>query len=190
MSTEIRAELPPGFSWREVPQLRAAFTMPDGWVFRYENAFGTQACFITRESILAERFSTSPEGVRQQVQEGKGYKTGLSVNSFEAIAKKLGVSPAIFARSALTTNSFLIPEGRLEISQDGPLHIQRGYFRSGNRLLASRGMPPIKYYMETVGNNQTDRAYVLMFETPAELWEQDRNIAEVVINNRVLDPTL
>jgi len=183
-----RPELPQGYSWQEVPGLRAVLPMPDGWYFKYEDAPGTIACFITRERILSDEGFSSPKVARQQVMEGQGFKTGLSVNSFADISKRIGISPVIFARSALTTNPLLISESRIEVFQDGPLFIHQGYFRSGSRLLASRGLPPIKYYIETVGNSLTNRAYILMFETPAELWERDKEIAEVIIKNRILDP--
>ncbi len=186
MGAEARGELPAGFAWQEVPQLRAAFPRPDGWSYRFEQIQDTQACFITRESFHPGVWMPTPE----DVDRGQGFKTGLSVNSFAGIARKLGVSPAVFARSALTTNRLLVPESGVVTSKDGPLASYKGYFTSLRGVMGLERMPSIRYYMEAVGNNRTDRAYVVMFETPAELWEQDKEIAKVIIDNRVLDRSL
>lgn len=47
-------ELPPaptGFTWQEIPELKAAFSKPDGWFFRQEKQKDTLAYFITKENI-------------------------------------------------------------------------------------------------------------------------------------------
>jgi hypothetical protein len=42
---------PPGFTWQEIPELKAAFLKPNGWFFKREEQKGTLAYFITKEDI-------------------------------------------------------------------------------------------------------------------------------------------
>src|SRR5580693_4315591 len=57
---------PPGFTWQEIPELKAAFLRPEGWFFKREEGKGTLAYFITKESI----------------ENGGEFQTGLTVNVF------------------------------------------------------------------------------------------------------------
>lgn len=186
MTNEGRSELPQSYQWQEVPELKAAFPKPDEWFYRYEDLLGTRACFITREPILADHPFTTRQEFIEGVATGKGFRTGLHLNSFGKVSKRTGVSPTTLARRALTQNPLLIPQSRLEVVQDRPLITYRGYFRSGSQLLVSKGMPPLHYYMEATGNNKTDRIYMIAFETPEELWVEDCRLAKVMIENRLL----
>jgi len=50
---------PSGFTWQEVPELKAAFLKPDGWFFKRENNKDTLAYFITQEDLTKNsEFST------------------------------------------------------------------------------------------------------------------------------------
>lgn len=55
---------PGGFSWREVPEIKAAFLVPSGWQFRRQTQGSTLAIFIT------------PEGFDKDGQ----FSTGLTIN--------------------------------------------------------------------------------------------------------------
>lgn len=178
-----RAELPSGYSWQEVPQIQAVFPLPKDWHYKYQQIQGTQAFFITKERILAD----SPLTSLQDARAGNGFRTGLSVNVFSDILSRTGNTPDALALAALTTNPLLHLEGNLDAYKEGSLAVHRGYFKSGSRLLAYRGMPPIRYYIEGTGNNNTNRAYLMMFETPEELWEQYKDIAKIIIENRILN---
>jgi hypothetical protein len=57
---------PAGFTWQEVPELKAAFLRPNGWFFKKEELKGTSAYFITKEDM-----SKTGE-----------FQTGLTVNVF------------------------------------------------------------------------------------------------------------
>jgi hypothetical protein len=184
MAAETR-EVLVGYTWREVAQIRAGFPMPDGWFYRYEHMQGTDAVFMTKELIRGNDPFTS----LQDVQSGQGFSTGLTVNTIGNISRKVGASAVLFARRAVTTNPLWVPERALETKREGPLTIYRAWCRSGSRQLAARGMYPARYLIEAIGNRQTDRFYLIMFETPAELWEQDKAIAEMMIDKKELDHT-
>jgi hypothetical protein len=57
---------PVGFTWQEVPELKAAFLKPNGWFYRKEEQQGTFAIFITKEDI----------------SKGGEFQTGLTLNVF------------------------------------------------------------------------------------------------------------
>ena len=57
---------PPGFTWQEIPELKAAFLKPSGWFFKREEQKGTLAYFITKENI----------------DKNGQFQTGLTVNVF------------------------------------------------------------------------------------------------------------
>jgi hypothetical protein len=46
---------PPGFTWQEIPELKAAFLKPNGWFFKREEQKATLAYFITKEKHRQER---------------------------------------------------------------------------------------------------------------------------------------
>src|SRR5438445_12096251 len=57
---------PPGFTWQEIPELKAAFLKPNGWFFKREEQKGTLAYFITKEDI----------------DKNGQFQTGLTINVF------------------------------------------------------------------------------------------------------------
>src|SRR5689334_9576423 len=57
---------PPGFTWQEIPELKAALLKPNGWFYLREEAKGTLAYFITKEKI----------------EKNGQFQTGLTVNVF------------------------------------------------------------------------------------------------------------
>ena len=57
---------PPGFTWQEIPEMKAAFLKPENWFFKREVDKGTLAYFITKEDII---------------KSGQ-FDTGLTVNVF------------------------------------------------------------------------------------------------------------
>ncbi len=59
---------PTGFTWQEIPELKAAFLKPSGWFFKREEEKGTLAYFITKEDI----------------DKNGQFQTGLSVNVVSA----------------------------------------------------------------------------------------------------------
>jgi hypothetical protein len=60
---------PAGFTWQQIPELKAAFLKPNGWFFRQEEQKGTIAYFITKENI----------------EQGSDFSTGLTVNVFRGL---------------------------------------------------------------------------------------------------------
>ena len=155
---------PNGFSWKQVPQIKAAFVVPDGWHFLEETKGKTLAIFITRESI----------------SENGEFETGVSVNVFrnnpsapvrlkamvEGVASKYG--------SEVATAAF-DPFGRLSTRFDSTKD------PSGKR---------IRTVMIALVNVYTKTCYFVTFESPIDQWEKAWSIGEVVINTLALETEL
>jgi hypothetical protein len=60
---------PPGFTWQQISELKAALLKPDGRFFKHEEQKGTLVYFITKESIV----------------QGGDFSTGLTVNVFRGL---------------------------------------------------------------------------------------------------------
>ena len=175
MSIDSRTELPPGYTWQECPEIRASFPKPDGWFYKHERARGTLAYFITREPIGNVPNMTV------------AYKTGLSVNVFPNFTDRIRRSPSQFAKYYMRSQKELIPDGRPTTTQDGDLVTCRGHFRYLGGLIMGKKAGRFNTYIEVTGNDRTHTAYMISFESSPELWEQDREIGQIIIDNRILD---
>ena len=89
----------------------------------------------------------------------------------------------------MTTQKDMVPLGGPVKSIEGPLVVYRGHFRTiSGRILAGRVLDDRHIYSEVAANNRTDKVYVIMFESPMDKWEADREIAETMTNGRRLSP--
>lgn len=162
-------ELPQGFSWQDLPSIRASFPIPEGWHFKEESRGDTRAFFITRESI--ERQGS--------------FDTGLTVNAFLNFRQSTGFEPSVYARDYMTTQREMESMSEIVAVDDGSLTTYRRHFRA--RTVGGRRVRPINLYTEATGNDETGTAYLILFESPSFKWPRDATIGETMINNRVLD---
>jgi hypothetical protein len=79
-----------GFTWQEVPELKAAFLKPQGWFFKREEQKDTLAYFITKENID---------------QSGDDFKTRLSVNVFRKLKKSKAIDQAQYMIKTSSRNT-------------------------------------------------------------------------------------
>jgi len=191
MPAAERGSLPSGYSWQEVPEIQAAFPKPVGWFYRYKLLKGTKACFITREQIgSAQALDGSPEDIAEEAVKS-GYKTGLSVNVFDNFGRRNGQSVNSAARDIISNSreplALLSP---VERTKQGGLVSFRGEFYSRTTRLGIVQIHPIHYVIEAVADSRIDRLYILNFETPESLWEQDKERAKTMVKGRVLDQKL
>lgn len=183
MGTERREKIPQGYAWKNLPGTQARFLMPETWFFHTQQAGNTRAFFLTRESIVDQGMFT----------------TGLFVNIFRNIRRKVGRSSIEMARGIMNTLP-VIPVSGITVIEDGPLVICRRFFvqpvsqrmsipqfRGG---FVEKIVEPTTFYVETVGNRETDTAQVIQFETPTRLWKDYRQTARIMIDQGMLDKTV
>jgi len=135
---------PAGFTWQEVPELKAAFLKPDGWFYKREEQKGTLAYFITKENID---------------KDGR-FQTGLTVNVFH-LKKDSAVErgKAIIQQLATTKN---VEAFGTEV----------GPFREFACLAKdTNSSGTVVIYTLAVANPKTNTLYLFIFESPESDWD-------------------
>lgn len=151
-STQPDLPTPPtNFSWVECKNLKSWFLQPKGWYVFETNKSGTEACFISKESISQNGF----------------YKTGLSVNLVTNITSKSGTKPSIYAKDFIQ-----ITETKYKTSPMNPVSVGnlQGYGREVESTFEGR---ELKQYSLALGNDVRDTMYIIIFETYRADWAND-----------------
>src|SRR5262245_7870162 len=155
---------PPGFSWKQIPELKAAFLMPDGWYFKSEEQKGTLAYFITAENI----------------DTGGRFDTGLTINVKPHLGGRDAVQYAKAYISQMGQQNELIRQWETEA---GLLH----GFGCVTRVPADETGPAIVMHNLAIGNSKTNTLYVFFFESPESEWERAWKTGEKMMTLLVLD---
>jgi hypothetical protein len=155
-----RSQAPAGFTWQQIPELKAAFLKPNGWFFKREEVNGTLAYFISREGIA----------------ESGSFQTGLTVNVFHL---KKG--------SAINRGKGLISNMALEHHADTWEQSSGPFRKFGCFVRDTDSSGTIAMQAVTIANQKTDTLYLFVFESPASDWETAYKIGKVIMDNLVLD---
>jgi hypothetical protein len=135
---------PAGFTWQEIPELKAAFLKPDGWFYKREEQKDTLAYFITKENI----------------DKGGRFQTGLTVNVFHLkkdSAVERGQSIIQQFATAKNVNTFATDVGPFQ------------EFACLAKDTKSSGT--IVIYAQAVANPKTNTLYLIIFESPESDWD-------------------
>lgn len=171
---DVRPEIPQGYTWKQCTGINAMFPMPDAWFFKAETKGDTQAFFMTRESV-------DQNGL---------FITGLSINTMPGIRRKTMALPSQYAYSLMTAQTQMKPISDIVSFREGPLTIYRRSFKTLPLKIRGRRINQKMIYSEATGNDQTDRFYLLMFETPVNQWQKDAENAVIMIDKRILDGSI
>jgi hypothetical protein len=156
---------PKGFAWREVDDLRSAFLVPSGWYFKRGAPGSAAALFITRENIDEQGY----------------FDTGLSLNVFERADAGDAVERArqyIASRKAAAEKSSGVMEVR------AGKHVS---LRCATTNVDPNDKRRFRMVSLAVANTETQRLYVLWFESLEEQWEEQWKIGEVILDGLQLD---
>jgi hypothetical protein len=151
---------PTGFTWQEIPELKAAFLKPTGWYFKREEKKGTLAYFITKEDI----------GKNGQFQ------TGLTVNVFH-LKKESAVEYArnFVGRLAKDNHAQAWSRETGPFQQFGCLYkdtAETGSFMTHTLMVA---------------NPKTNTLYLLIFESPESDWDVAWKTGEKIMDALAID---
>jgi len=158
----LAMELPPppaGFSWKDVPEISAAFLMPKGWHFKREVQGDTLGLFITQEAI------------------GKGghFSTGLTINVFRR--SKPG-SAVEYARAFIARMAAEKHAEETWARDVGPL---RSF---GCRVKGAGDTGTVVMHTLMVANPRTGTLYLFIFEAPetswTDAWKKGKKIMELL----------
>jgi len=154
---------PEGFSWQEIPELKAAFLKPAGWHFKREEQKGTLAYFITKENI----------------EKTGEFQTGLTVNVFKN-RKKSAVEQARDIVDRIAADK----HGEKWGKDVGP-------FREfGCRTKDTDASGTIIMQTLSVANPKTNTLYLFIFESPESDWEKAWKIGEKIMDQLALDDAI
>ncbi len=153
-------DAPNGYEWYTSKNGVGIFLQPNGWFVLEEQKNDTNALFITKEKI----------------ENGSRFITGITVNQINTFSKKSELKPSLYAqdwavgmgKKYQVLHSFTIP---------GPSGNMYGIRVRGD----NNGEPTILHFL-SVGNNDEDKVYSIIFETPESLWESNFEVAKPVLN--------
>jgi hypothetical protein len=156
-------ELPPppsGFTWQEIPELKAAFLRPNGWYFKREEEKSTLAYFITQQNIDKEH----------------RFQTGLTVNVF-----RLKKDPAVERAKNLIDQIAASKHVESWSEEVGP-------FREFG-CLAKDTDPAGTSIVHTlaVANPKTNTLYLFIFESPESDWEAAWKTGKQIMDTLAID---
>jgi hypothetical protein len=151
---------PPGFTWQEIPELKAAFLRPEGWFFKREEGKGTLAYFITKESI----------------ENGGEFQTGLTVNVFRH-KKDNAVDTAKLYIDRVAAK-YHAEKWSKEV---GPFEEFGCLFKDTD----SSGTTVSQALM--VANPKTNALYLFIFESPESDWDSAWKIGKQIMDALAID---
>jgi hypothetical protein len=151
---------PPGFSWQEVPDLKAAFLKPSGWFYREETQPETLAVFITKEDI-------------SKVGE---FQTGMSLNVFH-----LRKDRAVDRGKDMVTNIAKAKHAEMWTRKFGP------FVEFGCQVTDADASGTIVMHVLTVANPKTNTLYYFTFESPESSWDDAWKLGKQIIDMLALD---
>jgi hypothetical protein len=148
-STVELPDAPSGFSWKQIPEIKAAFLFPQGWQFKKEKQGATLAYFMT-----PTKFDKQP-----------GFDTGLTINVFKRLKDRNAVTYAQEFIANLASRHELVKQWETSIG-----HMQ-GYGCQVKMTADDEGHPATRVHYLAIASRTTNTLYVLFFEAPEEAWE-------------------
>ena len=155
-------DLPPapdGFSWQQVPELKAAFLKPTGWFFKSEARDGTLAYFITKEDI----------------DKNGEFQTGLTINVFHP--KESAVEHARSFIDDLATKR----HGEKWAKDVGPFR-QFGCLSKDTDASGT-----VMTHTLMMANPKTNTLYLFIFESPESEWKVAWKTGVRIMNSLAVD---
>lgn len=154
---------PAGFTWQEIPELKAALLKPEGWFYKREEQKGTLAYFISKEDI----------------DKNGRFQTGLTVNVLH-LKKDSAVErgKGIIQELATTKNV-------KAFEQDA------GSFRKFACLAKdtdSSGTTVM--YTLAVANPKTNTLYLIVFESPESDWDAAWKVGKQMVDILPLEESI
>lgn len=151
---------PDGYSWQEIPELKAALLKPNGWFFHHEETDGTSAYFITREDL----------------SKGGEFTTGVTVNVFH-----------LKRDSAVDRGAGMISKMAADHHVKGWQRAFGPFNEAGCELRDTDATGTIVMQALTVANPKTNTLYLVIFESPAKQWDSAWKVGKPIMDTLALD---
>ena len=154
------SKAPSGFTWQEVPELKAAFLKPYGWFFKRESSKGPMAYFITQEDL-------SKNGE---------FATGLTVNVFH-----LGDKTAVERGKAIINQMASQHHVNAQARTLGPFQ------EFACELMDTDASGTTEMHALTVANPKTNTLYLFIFESPVATWDAAWKLGQQMMDMLAID---
>jgi len=154
--SDNRIEAPTGYSWVKLKAIKSYVLQPKGWFFNVEQQNKTYAYFVTKED-----YTKDPNQM---------FSTGLSLNALTNIGSRNAVD---FANGMFVN---LKKQGTvLESKKFDDKNL------TGNIFIVQIDNTIIEY--KIIANKKTNKVYIASFESPADKWEENKKIANTILDN-------
>ena len=154
------AKPPSGFTWQEIPELKAAFLKPDGWFFKEETSKGATAYFITKEDI----------------SKGGEFSTGLTVNVFH-----------LKQDSAIDHGKALIENMAAQHHEKSWSRSQGLFQEFGCQMKDTDATGTTVMSALTVANPKTNTLYLFIFESTEANWDEAWKLGKPMMDSLAID---
>jgi hypothetical protein len=151
---------PSGFTWQEVPELKAAFLKPNGWFFKQESSKGTIAYFITQEDLA---------------KNGE-FATGLTINVFH-----LKEGSAVDRGKTLIDQMASQHHVKTQSRAFGPFQ------EFACDLKDTDASGTVQLHALTVANPRTNTLYLFIFESPVDTWDTAWKLGQQIMDMLAID---
>jgi len=151
---------PSGFTWQQIPELKAAFLKPDGWFFKQESDKGTLAFFITKEDL----------------KRSGQFETGLTVNVF-----RVRQGSAVERGKALIEKMASEHHAKQWEQSFGP------FKEFGCLIKDTDASGTIVMHSLTMANPKTNTLYLFMFESPESKWDVEWKLGKQIMDTLAID---
>ena len=158
---------PAGFTWVSANEIKGAFLKPEKWYFKRVKRGNTQAYFITAENIDKEGYFT----------------TGLTVNVVHDVSssKKMDVSDYAASYIMKASRHGEIIKDMWERSM-GPFQSYGVVTRNKDARLGDYNTHHL-----VISNKRTGTIYILVFEAPAESWDEAIKTGNIILGKLMID---
>ncbi|MGD0889451.1 MAG: hypothetical protein ABR889_09410 [Acidobacteriaceae bacterium] len=151
---------PSGFTWQEIPELKAAFLRPDGWFFKQEANKGTLAYFITKEDM----------------NKTGEFETGLTVNVFR-----------LKQESAVDRGKTMIDQMVLKDHGTKWARTVGSFQEFGCQMEDTDSTGTTVMQALTVANPKTNTLYLFLFESPKSDWDVAWKLGKPIMDSLAID---
>ena len=160
--------IPPaeGFSWQEIPEIRAKFVLPNGWYFRRDTAEGRSVYLFSS----------------QELEDGERPRVGMTLT----VLRHMGDARA-FVYDFITD---LTQENEHIASWDtklGKMHGRGCLVRGPGKRKKKKKSRAFQLHALAIANTRTGTVYTLLFESPDEEFDENWEAGKIMLQRFLLD---
>ena len=172
-AADVLSEPPKGFSWQQLPFVKASFLMPEGWIFKFipDNKEEKYLYYLTKDNIDQKGF----------------YETGFEVRVIRGVPSKAkGKLPSEYSNEAVagTEKKFKFVKKWNEkkgiFKEIGYIYVDNSYENAS-----------VTVHRVYISNDTTGTVYILTFEGPTNVWDGLwKTIGEPMFKNISIDESV